>query len=78
MLQSLLANRKALVGAVIVGFFLLMAVLGPSLAGDPLAFVDVPHGPPSADHWFGTTGQGQDVLTQTVVGAQMTVLIAFL
>lgn len=71
-------NGKARVGLVLAGLFVLMAVVGPLLAGDPLAFVGVPHDAPSAAHWLGTTGQGQDVLAQTLVGAGPTLLVALL
>jgi peptide/nickel transport system permease protein len=54
-----------------------MVVLGPLLVQDPLAFQGVPHSPPSAAHWLGTTGQGQDVLAQAVVGARVTLLVGF-
>ena len=36
-----------------------------------------PLSPPSWDHWLGTTGQGQDVLAQTIAGARTTLIIGF-
>jgi len=45
--------------------------------GDPTALVAVPLEPPSAAHWLGTTGQGQDVLAQTVVGTRVSLVIGF-
>ena len=40
---------------------------------NPLArAVGLPLQPPSAEHWLGTTGQGQDVFAQTVVGTRTT------
>lgn len=60
---------------ILVGFFL-MALVGPFLISfDPTDFVDVPLQPPSWTHLFGTTGQGQDVFAQTVVGARTSLLI---
>ena len=53
------------------------ALSGPLFAQDPNAFIAVPHDPPSTDHWFGTTGQGQDVLAQTIAGARITLLVGF-
>lgn len=70
-------DRKATVGAWLLGAFLLVAVAGPWLVGDPDALVGVPHLPPSAAHWLGTTGQGQDVLAQTVVGTRVSLAIGF-
>ncbi|MGK4004289.1 ABC transporter permease [Sorangium sp. So ce1036] len=76
--RLLLSNRKAMVGTIIVLFFVLLALFGPSIAGqDPHAFVGMPHEPPSAEHLFGTTGQGQDVLAQTIVGARVSLAVGF-
>ena len=68
--QNFLANRKALVGLALLAGFALLALFGPLLVCDPTEFVAVPLQPPSAAHWFGTTGQGQDVFAQTVAGAR--------
>lgn len=77
MLKQLLDNQKSRIGLVVLALFLLMAVLGPAVVGDPTDFVGVPLEPPSAKHWFGTTGQGQDVLAQTVAGSQVSLLVGF-
>ncbi|MFT7581660.1 MAG: peptide/nickel transport system permease protein [Myxococcota bacterium] len=76
LMAIMLGNKKALVGVVIVGFFILLALLGPLFVGDPTAFIGIPLSPPSGEHLFGLTGQGQDVLAQTVVGARTTLLVA--
>ena len=65
-LHALLANRKAVAGLVILGLILLLAVLGPLFTPDPLAYLGDPLEPPSVAHWLGTSGQGQDVLAQTL------------
>jgi peptide/nickel transport system permease protein len=76
--RALLGNRKAAFGLTIVALFVFLGVFGPFLSGyDPLDYVGVPLEPPSAKHWFGTTGQGQDVLAQTMAGARMTLLVGF-
>lgn len=71
-------DRKAAVGAALLGGFLFVAVAGPWLVGDPHALVGIPLQPPSAQHWLGTTGQGQDVLAQLVVGTRVSLAIGFL
>ena len=76
-LRSVLANRKALFGAVLSLMFVGMAAFGPWFVGDPDAFLASPHQPPSTLHWFGTTGQGQDVFAQTIAGARTTLTVAF-
>jgi peptide/nickel transport system permease protein len=70
-------DRKAAVGAAVLAFFVALAFLGPFLVSDPDALVGAPHQAPSAAHFFGTTGQGQDVLAQTVVGARTSLLLGF-
>ncbi|MEZ4297320.1 MAG: dipeptide ABC transporter ATP-binding protein [Polyangiaceae bacterium] len=73
--RALLQNRKATFGGVILLAFAVMVVLGPLLVSDPLAFQGAPHSPPSSAHWLGTTGQGQDVLAQVVVGSRITLIV---
>lgn len=70
-------DRRAAAGAWILAAFLAVAVAGPWLVGDPDALVGVPHRPPSAEHWLGTTGQGQDVLAQTVAGTRASLAVGF-
>ncbi|MFT5680967.1 MAG: peptide/nickel transport system permease protein [Myxococcota bacterium] len=77
-MRALLDNRKARIGLVVVVAFFLLAAVGPLFVGDPTDFVGAPHQAPSAAHWLGTTGQGQDVLAQTVVGARTTLLVGVL
>ncbi|WNZ61339.1 ABC transporter permease [Myxococcus sp. MxC21-1] len=77
LLRRLLRQRKAAVGGSILLGFIVLALIGPWLVMDPTELVGRPHQPPSAAHWFGTTGQGQDVLAQTVVGARETLAIGF-
>ncbi|NRD56731.1 dipeptide/oligopeptide/nickel ABC transporter permease/ATP-binding protein [Corallococcus exiguus] len=76
-LRRLSRHRKAAVGGGLLVFFLLLAVVGPFFVMDPTDLVGRPHQPPNAAHWFGTTGQGQDVLAQTVVGARQTLAVGF-
>jgi peptide/nickel transport system permease protein len=76
-MRSFLANRKAVVGLVILAVFLVLALVGPWFAVDAGEFVATPLEPPSAEHWLGTTGQGQDVLAQTIVGARTTLWVGF-
>jgi peptide/nickel transport system permease protein len=74
----LLHNRKALVGAGMLLLFLLIAIAAPLIApGDPLDFADLPNRPPSAEHWLGTTGQGQDVFAQVVWGTRVSLGVGF-
>lgn len=71
-------SPSAIVGAGIVGFFVLIAILAPFLAPyDPIrgnlsdSFL-----PPSREHWFGTNIQGQDVYSRILYGSRLTLGIA--
>jgi peptide/nickel transport system permease protein len=67
------------VGLVIVAVFVGLAVTGPwlthyrttELAGSPLE-------PPSAAHWLGTNGVGQDLASQILNGARVSLFVAVL
>ena len=70
-------DRKALIGAALLAVFALVGIFGPWFAGDPTALVGIPLQPPSAAHWLGTNGQGQDVLVQLVAGTRVSLAIGF-
>ncbi len=71
-------QRKALFGMIILAIFILVAIFAPLLSpGDASRFVARQNQPPSAAHWLGTTGQGQDVLAQLIVGSRISLLIGF-
>jgi peptide/nickel transport system permease protein len=65
------ANAKAATGLIILGLYILFAIIGPWVAPyDPDARSNALVQPPSADHWLGTTHLGQDVLSQLLVGTR--------
>jgi peptide/nickel transport system permease protein len=73
-------SPAAIIGGIIVGFFVLMAIFAPFLAPyDPTrgSLADS-YLPPSWDHPFGTTIQGQDVLSRIIFGSRLTLGIAVL
>ncbi|GAA3157770.1 MULTISPECIES: ABC transporter permease [Nonomuraea] len=70
---------KIKIGAGILVFFALVAVLGPLLIGaDPAATSDAGLQGPSAEHWLGTTQTGQDILVQLVYGARVSLGVGVL
>ena len=75
---ALRRDKRATAGAVLLAVFGLVAIFGPLFAGDPDALVAIPHQAPSSVHWLGTTGQGQDVLAQLVVGTRISMLVGFI
>jgi peptide/nickel transport system permease protein len=76
--HSVLQSAKMRVGLGIVGFFVLIAIVGPLLIRtDPTAFSADQLQPPSWAHWLGTTQTGQDVFAQVMLGARATLLVGF-
>ena len=79
--RSILANPTALVGLVIVGLLVLMAIFAPwfTMGKSPIE-QDLAGrlGAPSPAHWFGTDELGRDIFTRTVYGARVTLTIVLL
>jgi peptide/nickel transport system permease protein len=75
--RSVRSNKKALGGAVILLIFVIMAIIPGVIAPDnPQAFSFGRSLGPSAQHWLGTTAQGQDIYSQVIWGARETLIIA--
>jgi peptide/nickel transport system permease protein len=73
---TLWSNGKARLGLTILGLFIVIAVLAPLLAPhSPRATTFTPYENPSATNWFGTTGNGQDVFSQMLYGARVSLLV---
>lgn len=72
-------SRIGLVGALLVGGLVVVAVLSPyitpfrvtEIAGEPIA-------PPNGRNWLGTTRVGYDVASQLLAGARASVLVALM
>ena len=75
--EAIRNDRRATMGAIILALFALIAAFGPFVAGDPQALVGMPLQAPSWQHLLGTTGQGQDVLAQLIVGTRVSLLVGF-
>jgi peptide/nickel transport system permease protein len=75
--QAMLANRKALAGLIILGLFVVLALIPGALAPyDPHAQIFEQTLGPSRDHLLGTTGNGQDIFSQLVWGTRESLVIA--
>src|SRR5699024_155633 len=72
-------SGKVRAGLIIVIVFVVIAVVGPLIAvHDPRATsFDMLHGP-SSQYWLGTTQSGQDVFSQFVHGARVSLLVGLL
>jgi peptide/nickel transport system permease protein len=63
-------SGRLVAGTSIVGFFVLVAIIGPFFAPNPNQLSTATYRAPSAAHWLGTTQTGQDVFAQLVVSAR--------
>jgi len=76
--RRLPANAK--VGAILLGFFVLAAIIGPLVTPYNPSYQNASPSlslqPPSAAHLLGTTQSGQDVLSQLLVGIRLTLELA--
>jgi peptide/nickel transport system permease protein len=76
--QVIARNRLALLGVVIVGTWLLTALLAPYIAThDPyeISIANRLQGP-SSDHWLGTDSLGRDTFSRLVFGARTAFQVA--
>ncbi len=78
--KRLKRNKAAMVGGILIVFFILVALIGPFLTVyDP---IKVEFGtrllPPSSDFWLGTDHNGRDIFTRLVHGTSITLYIGFL
>lgn len=75
-LRLILASTRGLVGILIIGVFILLAIFGQALApSDPFEPSSATLSPPSASHLLGTTQIGADVLSQVMAGARASVVV---
>lgn len=75
--RALLRDRKGTIGAILLLFFVVLAVFPGQIAPYNPAFIGFPRSlGPSAVHWLGTTSQGQDIYSQLIWGARQTLIIA--
>ncbi|MEY8829675.1 ABC transporter permease [Sedimentitalea sp. XS_ASV28] len=70
------SHRSAMLGGILVTFFILVALAAPILPIPDPAATDwgAVRKPPSAAHWLGTDEIGRDVLARMVWGAQASLL----
>jgi len=78
--RHILRNQLSLIGVILIGALLLLAVLGPLLAPynpyntDPINKLLAP----SKTHIFGTDSLGRDILTRVLYGARISATIALI
>ena len=80
MKAKLKLSPSAWVGAIMIGTFILIGIIGPWIAPYDLASkgIDLDHKfeGPSAAHWFGTDSNGRDALSQLLFGARRALMLS--
>ncbi|MGF2615099.1 ABC transporter permease [Rossellomorea vietnamensis] len=77
--KSFRKNKTALVGSLIVLFFVILAVTGPFIAPQGINEQDMAKRlqAPSAEHWLGTDDFGRDILSRIIHGARISLTVGF-
>jgi peptide/nickel transport system permease protein len=75
-LRTLWSNGKARTGMIVLGVIVVAAIFAPLIAPhSPTATNFTPYAGPSASHLLGTTGNGQDVFSQLIFGARVSLIV---
>ena len=78
--KTFMTNKMGLVGVCLLGFFVLLAILGPVLYPyNPKEYGIGPiFSPPDLSNLLGTDDMGRDVLGAVISGARISILVGFL
>jgi len=69
-------NPRIVIGAALLGALVIIALVAPLIAPDPIAFRTINRlRPPSAQFWFGTDNYGRSVYARTVYGGRISLLV---
>jgi peptide/nickel transport system permease protein len=83
--KEIMSDRLGMIGVVILGLFLFIAVFAPFIA--PYSGVGSTYHsdgrlaklePPSRYHWFGTTNLAEDIFSQTLMGSRLAILVGLI
>jgi peptide/nickel transport system permease protein len=72
------SDRRAMMGGMLLGFYILVALMGPGISPYDLNApdLDVRMQAPSRAHWLGTDRIGRDVLTRIIAGSRLSLQVA--
>ncbi|WOH75622.1 ABC transporter permease [Bradyrhizobium sp. NDS-1] len=71
-------NPTIVLGTMLLILVALVAILAPTIAGDPMAMAPSHRlRAPSAEHWFGTDDLGRDVFARTIYGGRVSLVVGF-
>ena len=73
------ANKRALIGLIILLIIVLFAIIGPIVSPYPYDGMDtsIANQGPSWEHWFGTDKMGRDEFTRVLYGTRISLMIGF-
>lgn len=75
--RRLLRAPTALLGLLMIVFWVVIAIIGPQIA--PYGINEIDPGQkwqdPSDEHWMGTDGLGRDIFSRVIVGARLMVVL---
>jgi ABC-type dipeptide/oligopeptide/nickel transport system permease subunit len=78
-LARFMRNGGAVAGAVILFFWLAIALVSPWIAPyDPTDTIAMARQPPSGEFWFGTDTLGRDVFSRVLVGSQISLQLGII
>jgi peptide/nickel transport system permease protein len=77
--RSFKKSKISLVGASIVLFFIILAVVGPMIAPEGINEQNLSKRllAPSSEHWFGTDDFGRDIFSRVIHGASISLRVGF-
>jgi len=72
-------SKIALVGALVVIFFILLAIFAPVIAPEGINEQELTDRllPPSSEYWFGTDDLGRDIFSRVIHGARISLWVGF-
>ncbi len=81
-LDRLKHNPGAIIGAILILVFVILAVFAPLIAphtpGEQVGDLGGVGSPPSSEHWFGLDKQGRDYFSRIVFGSRLSLLVGVL
>ena len=78
--ETVLLNRLAVVGLIILALLVIAAAFGPMFAPYEINDINISErlqGPTTA-HWFGTDDLGRDVFSRVIIGARVSLMVGFI
>ncbi|MBQ0140153.1 MAG: ABC transporter permease [Kurthia sp.] len=78
-LRTFRKSKLAVIGTIIVAFFIFLAIFGPLLAPQGINEQNfkMKLQPPSSEHWFGTDVFGRDILSRVILGSRLSLMVGF-